>query len=203
MAKTRIIGLAGPSGAGKSTIAAHIAARRGGIVVDADRIGHEVLAHDPAAIEQIRSAFGGGVFDEEGRVDRRALGAVVFSDTGHRGRLNRIVHPRVVAESARQVDRARADRVALVVVDAALLFEVSMPFEFDLTIALTADLEIRRARLLGRGDRGPEAVDARLSGQDGLEKAFYKADAVVDTGRELPDVLAEIDGLVDGLFDTR
>lgn len=191
-----VIGIAGGSGTGKSTIAKHVATRLGGVHIDADRVAHAVL-EDPDVIAQIRTSFGDAVIDVNGSVNRRRLGVRVFSDGARRAALNAIVHPAIIARCAAEIDGARAQGASVTVVDAALLLEVEMPFPFDLLIALTADVETRMARLRARGGWSDAELRARLEAQSSLEKHFYKADAVVDTGPALGDVLARVDELVD------
>ncbi len=197
-----VIGIAGGSGTGKSTIAAHVASRRGGVHVDADRVAHDVLG-EADVIAQIRRAFGDEVIDLDGSVNRRRLGVRVFTDETRRAALNAIVHPAIIARCAAEVDAARASGAGVVVVDAALLLEVAMSFPFDVMIALTCDPETRLARLRSRGGWSEAELRARLEAQSGFEKHFYKADAVVDTGALLADVLARVDGLIDDLLSRR
>jgi len=192
----KTIGVAGGSGTGKSTVAAHIAARYGGVHIDADRVAHRVL-EDPAVIGEIRREFGPGVIDPDHTVNRRRLGVYVFSDTRRRAALNAIVHPVIITRCAALVEEARAAGVAVVVVDAALLLDVDMSIRFDFTIALTCDPDIRLARLRGRGGVSEGELRSRIDAQGGLEKHFSKADAVIDTGPALTDVLAAVDRLLD------
>jgi dephospho-CoA kinase len=193
---TLVVGIAGGSGTGKSTVAAHLVGKFGGVHVDGDRIAHTVL-DDERVRDRIRAEFGPDVFDADGRVDRRRLGRLVFADSSRLGRLNAIMHPAIVARCAEEVERARATAATLVVVDAALLLEVAVPFAFDIVIALRADREERRRRLLAQGGHGEAEIGDRLDRQEGMEKHFYKADAVVDTGRDLASVLSDAEGLVE------
>ena len=87
--------------------------------------------------------------------------------------------------------------------DAALLLEVDMQIPFDFTLALKCDPEIRLARLRGRGGWSEGELRSRLDAQGELEKHFYKADAVVDTGPSLPEVLAAVDRLLDERMSRR
>lgn len=194
---TLVVGIAGGSGTGKSTVAAHLARRYGGVHVDGDRIAHAVLSDEAGVVARIRDAFGADVFGADGRVDRRRLGRVVFVDPGALKKLNTIVHPAVVARSTEAVARARVAGAAVVIVDAALILEVPMPFGFDVTIALFCERGERMRRLLSKGGWSEDEVRARLDRQDGMEKHFYKADAVVDTGRALAEVLADVEALID------
>ena len=197
-----VIGIAGGSGTGKSTIARHVAGRFQGVHIDADQVAHQVL-EDADVVAAIRREFGVNVINLDGTVNRRRLGVRVFADPERRAALNAIVHPAIIARCAAEVAaaRKRGDRVA--VVDAALLFEVTMSFPFDLMIALHCDPEVRLARLRTRGGWSETELRARLDAQSGLEKHFYKADAVVDTGPALEEVLAGIDRLVEERLSRR
>ena len=197
-ARTVVIGIAGGSGTGKSTVASHLAHRYRGVHVDGDRIAHAVL-DDASVMTRVRVAFGDEVFGSDGKVDRRSLGRVVFADSERLQMLNGIVHAAVVERCADEVAHARAAGAALAVVDAALLLEVPMTFALDLTLALQCDRDERVRRLLAKGGRSEAEIRDRLDRQADMEKHFYKADAVVDTGRDLAAVLADVDALVDAV----
>jgi dephospho-CoA kinase len=194
---TVVVGIAGGSGTGKSTVASHLAQKFGGVHVDGDRVAHAVLNDDAEVKRRIRSEFGSDVFDAGGGVDRRKLGRMVFQDAAALQKLNAIVHPAVVTQCAREVERARKAGAPLIVIDAALLLEVPLPFTLDLMVALRADRDERERRLLAKGGHGDAEIRDRLDAQDGMEKHFYKADVVVDTGQDLVSVLAEMEALVD------
>lgn len=193
----KIIGIAGGSGTGKSTVAAHLAARFTGVHIDADAVGHELLAGDDAVVAAVRERFGEGVFDPAGRVDRRALGSVVFRDAAARRDLEAIIHPAIRRRCGERVEAARRAGAGVAVVDAALLLESRMPFVFDVTVALRCGEETRFRRIMAKGGWGETEVRSRLWSQRGIEKSFYKADAVVDTDGQLDAVLAEVDRVVD------
>jgi dephospho-CoA kinase len=198
----KIVGLAGESGTGKTTIARHITGN-GGVHIDADRVGHELLDADAAVIAAVLELAGDGVLNEQGRIDRKRLGAAVFADPGLLQRYNAIIHPAIRRRCGELVEAARAKGVTLVVVDAALLLDSDMPFGFDLMVALRASGDTQMRRLVARGDRTEVEARARLARQGHIEKSFYKADVVVDTDRDLPEVLAEIDRRVAPLLNDR
>ncbi len=195
----KLVGLAGGSGTGKSTIAAHLVGR-GASHIDADKVGHELLESDAQVGRRIRDRFGEGVFDGE-RVDRAALSKVVFEDAEALAALNSIVHPAIIRECERAVEEFRKQNVDLVVIDAALLLEVPLPFEVDLMIALRCSREEQLCRLQKKGGVEDEQLEARLASQAELEKAFYRADVVVDTGKPKAVVLSEVLRLIDFLLD--
>jgi len=192
--RTLLVGIAGGSGTGKTTIAEHLVAKYGAVHVDGDEIAHDAL-EDATVVRRIAAEFAPVVVG--GVVDRRALGRIVFADQARLEVLNAIVHPWIVARCARAVERACADGVPMVVVDAALLLEVPMAFPFDVLVALRAGDDERLRRLLRKGGRSEGEIRDRLARQVAIEKHFYKADAVVDTGRDLDAVWAEVDAIVE------
>lgn len=195
----KIVGIAGKSGTGKSTIAAHLA-MRGGAHIDADQVGHEVLESDENAREDIRQRIGEDVFDAEGHIDRRRLGARVFNDADLLVALNEIVHPAIRRECARTIERLEAAGVPFAVVDAALLLDSEMPLTWDLLIALVCDEEELFTRLMGKGGRTEAEVRQRLESQRGMGESIDRADVVLDTCRPRDEVLADADALIDELL---
>lgn len=193
-----IIGLVGGSGTGKTTIAAHLVAR-GAVHVDADRIAHDLLVNNEGVVRAVEERFGPGVFTG-GSVDRKKLGRVVFGDRGALEDLNSIIHPAVMEVCRQRILEIESAGVVLVVVDAALLLEVAVPFEIDLVIALRATRGEQERRLLEKGGATREEIIARLDNQARLGESFGKADVVVDTAKPLPAVLAEIDRVMDELL---
>jgi dephospho-CoA kinase len=194
----KVIGLAGASGTGKTTVAEHLE-KRGGRRIDADRIAHELLANDDSVVRAIERRFGREVFTG-GTIDRKKLGAVVFGDRRALADLNAIVHPAVMEECRRRIGECEKAGVVLAVVDAALLLDVSAPFEIDLVIALRAERGERERRLLEKGGAERGEIAARLDSQGRLEESFDRADVVVDTTGPLADVFAAIDRAVDELL---
>lgn len=196
---TKIVGLAGESGTGKSTIAAHMT-MRGGVHIDADIVGHEVLERGESVGREIRKRISAEVFDEDGRIDRRKLGAVVFNDRALLAVLGEIVHPRIREYCGERVEKLRAAGVPFVVIDGALLLDAKMPFGWDLLIALKCDEEEQFKRLMAIGGRTEAEVRQRLSSQRDIQRSFDRADVVIDTCRPKAEILAEIDGLIDDLL---
>jgi len=195
----KIVGIAGESGTGKSTIAAYLAGR-GAAHIDADQVGHDLLDQDPHVQEAVRREVGTDVFDKDGRIDRRKLGARVFDDPKLLQVYNAIIHPAIRRECSRRVDKLREHGTAFAVIDAALLLDSEMPFVFALLIALRCDREEQIRRLEAKGHYSREEIEARLRNQEHIEKSFYKADAIVDTTGEFETVTVEIDRLIDRLI---
>ncbi|MHA6623025.1 dephospho-CoA kinase [Pseudonocardia sp. DLS-67] len=189
------VGLTGGIGSGKSTVARRLVAR-GGVLVDSDVLAREVVAPGTGGLEEVAGAFGAGVLDSSGGLDRPALAAVVFGDPEARGRLNAIIHPRVRERSAELIAAAPAD--AVVVQDIPLLVENDMAPFFPLVVVVHADAEERVRRLVLRGL--PE-VDARARIAAQASDAARRAAADVwlpNDGTE-----RDLEAAVDALWERR
>ncbi len=117
-----VIGLLGGIGAGKSMVAAELE-RLGCAVIDADRIGHDLLG-EPAIQREIRRQWGDPVFTPMGQVDREALGRIVFCEPSQLECLNALLHPRIEQCIRRRIAQAQAaPEIVAIVLDAAVMLE--------------------------------------------------------------------------------
>jgi dephospho-CoA kinase len=177
--RLRILGLTGSIGMGKST-AAQALRRLGLRVHDADAEVHRLLAADRATIAAVAAAFPGTL--REGRIDRGELGRRVFGDPAALRRLEAILHPRVRAAETRFVQRARAARAALVVLDIPLLFETAGERRCDRVAVVSAPGFVQVARVLHRPGMTPARLAAILARQLPDASKRRRADFVVPTG---------------------
>jgi dephospho-CoA kinase len=183
----------GPAGGGKSTLCGMLA-ERGAAVVDGDLLGHTVLAR-PDVIDEIRRQFGHGIVDD-GKVDRGALGQIVFSDPRKLERLNRItLAPIGELAAVRLESLANEGRYRLAVLEAAVYFLFPPVAGVDMVITVTADPEIRIARMMAKGSLTRAQALARVAAQLPLENAWAKADLVVDNGGSPADLASIADRL--------
>lgn len=142
-----VVGVVGGIGSGKSTVAAELE-RLGCLRIDADRIGHELLA-DPRVRQEIRSRWGDGVFLPDGAVDRKALGAMVFERPEELAALNAILHPRIRRRMEQAIAAAQADHaLAAVAIDAAVLFEAGWDDLCSDVLFVSAPDEVRARRVM-------------------------------------------------------
>jgi dephospho-CoA kinase len=184
----------GPTGAGKSVVTG-LLAERGAEVVDADAVGHVVLAR-PEIRDAIAAAFGPR-FVRDGRVDRPALGRHVFADPGQLARLNAITHPPLAAEARRRLDViVAAGRARLAVLEAAVYFLLPAPGPIDLTVAVTAPADLRLERLIASG-LAPQAARTRIAAQEPLAATFARADVELANTGERDELAAAVDRLLD------
>lgn len=181
-----VIVLAGTTGSGKTELADALA-RRGALRIDADRVGHETL-RDAAVRDAVVEAFGPDVLDGHGEIDRRALGARVFTDPDALRVLNALVHPPLVAEIARRVESYLATRACpLVVIDAALWWQFEARPPVDLVVMITADPVLREERIRVRDGLEAGPARERIARQTEVEASLGRADAVLDTTASTPE----------------
>lgn len=152
MTRPVIIGLTGGIASGKSTVASMFL-RLGAVLLDADKIGHQVLDEEVVK-SQIRTHWGVDVFCDDGTIDRKAIASIVF-DPEDRGVqleiLESITHPRIGARIANQIGESQAQKAEAIVLDAPLLFEAGWDrFCSHLVFVKTAE-QIRLRRVLERG----------------------------------------------------
>ena len=151
-----IIGITGGTGSGKTTLLKLIAAQ-GGTVLDCDAIYHTLLQTDHALLEAIEAQFPGVV--QNGMLDRKKLGAIVFADKEKLLQLNKITHSAVKKEVLKHLDGA------LVAIDAIGLFEGGLASLCDVTVAVTAPPEARLARLMQRDGISEDYARSRINAQ--------------------------------------
>jgi dephospho-CoA kinase len=179
--------------AGKSTIT-RLLTERGAEHVDCDRIAHGVL-EEPAVQQKIREAWGQGMLNSQGAVDRKALGRLVFSDPAALAQLEAWVHPRVrdlvrAALEAAGVTGATPRRV--LVVDAAVADKMALTERYDLRLFVDVSLEERRRRAATRGWE-PGELERREANQAPLEIKRERADAVLPNDTDLAEAARHVD----------
>ena len=153
-----IIGITGGSGCGKTTLLEMIAAQ-GGQVMDCDAIYHELLRTDHAMLSAIEARFPGTV--ENGQLQRKKLGAIVFADRQALLDLNAITHAAVKKEVLRRLE----ENPLLAAIDAIGLFEGDLAELCDVTVAVTAPEDVRVRRLMARDGISEEYARSRIAAQ--------------------------------------
>jgi dephospho-CoA kinase len=176
-----VIGVTGGIGCGKSTVA-RLLAGRSGRVVDADTIGHGLLAAGNPVGKKIIRVFGQEITDARGDIDRRKLGNIVFADARAREQLNRLVHPVIVRSIKQEI---RGISTGLVVVDAPLLFETGLDKDVDAVVSVVADAKHRDARVYKRSQFSREQLRRRIKSQLPVRQKMLRADYVIDNNGDL------------------
>ena len=178
-----LIALTGGIASGKSTVAKRLA-EHGAVIVDADVLAREVVEPGMPALAAIQERFGPGVITQDGRLDRAALGAIVFSDDQARLDLNAITHP-AVWELAKQrfAEAEHRDPDATIVYDVPLLVEAAAdrPMHFDRVLVVEADRDERLRRLTQLRGMAKAEAERRIDAQVTDAQRRAVADDVIDT----------------------
>lgn len=192
-----LIGLTGGIGSGKSTVAAMFA-DHGIPVVDADELARAVVEPGQPAHADIADAWP-MVVDPAGRIDRRALGALVFADAGARMRLESFTHPRIRQALNNRVSELQAAGHEMVVYEASLLVEAGQLRDFPVLVVVTAPKAVQIARAVARGQQNEADVRARMAAQMPLAEKVKVATHVIDNQGTLAETRRQVDALVDEL----
>ena len=160
-----ILGITGGTGCGKTTLL-KVIAEKGGLILDCDAIYHQLLATDTSLLNTIEYRFPGTV--ENGQLQRKKLGAIVFSDEKALLDLNRITHSAIKTEVLRQLE----SNLKLAAIDAIALFEGGLGELCDITVAVTAPAEVRVQRLMKRDSISEDYARSRIAAQH--DEAWFR-----------------------------
>jgi dephospho-CoA kinase len=187
-----LFGLTGGLGSGKSTVAQRFR-DQGLSVLDADRMAREVVQKDSEGLAAVVAAFGAGVLDPDGNLDRAAVGELVFSDADARHTLNQIVHPRIAALTAQRAAELAGRGERLACYEAALLVENGLADAFRPLVVVSAPPEAQIERAMGRDGMTRAQVQKRLDAQVPLADKLAVADYVIDNGGDLESTRRQAD----------
>jgi dephospho-CoA kinase len=197
------VGLTGGLASGKSTVAA-LFRDLGAIVIDADRIAHELLVPGGGAEREVVARFGAGIVGADGAIDRKALAAIVFADPGALADLNALVHPKVRAEIARRIaDASSQPGTSVALVDAALLVESGIQKDLDALVVVACTPETQIARAVARGGLTEADARARLAAQTPLQAKLAVANFVIDNEGSLEVTKVQVRRVWDALLRGR
>ena len=186
------IGLTGGIASGKSTVADLFAAR-GAAVLDTDVIAREVVVPGSHALAALVAAQGGGILDDEGRLDRAELRRRIFADAATRREVESILHPEIVRELERQAAITPGPYQVCAI---PLLVEAGLEHLVDRVLVVDCPEEAQIRRLMARDGATREDAMRMLDSQATRERRLAAADDVIDNGgtaMDLPARVAELD----------
>ena len=190
----KIIGLTGGIGSGKSTVSKFLA-HLGAVVIDADKVGHEVFKPGTKAWQEVVDAFGQGIISADGTIDRRKLGEIVFSNPGARAKLNQVTHPLIYEQVKSLIEEYGKKGVAIIIVEAPLLLEVGWKSLVD-EVWVTSASEATVIKRLKEQKGLLEAQSlARIRAQLTDEERIRQADVVIDTDCALDELKERVEAL--------
>ena len=180
-----ILGLTGGISTGKSHLSG-VLREAGARIVDADRISHEITGKNGPAVPLICEAFG-PEYAEDGVLDRKKLGALVFTDPEALARLNAITHPLIFEEMDRQIAREARDGAQVIVLDVPLLFETGMDRLCDEVWCAWIPKRLQLSRLMARDGLTRAEAEKRIRSQMSAWEKRRLADRFIDTRGSMED----------------
>lgn len=190
------VGLTGGIATGKSTVSALL--RQAGFpIVDADIVAREVVEPGTPTLEKIKLAFGPGIIDN-GVLDRRKLGQIVFEDGAQLKKLNDIMQPAISSAMADKINFWRLQNVPILVLDVPLLFERDYDKNklVDKIIVVTASEEIQLFRLENRDQLNNMEARNRVKAQLPMSQKIARADYVIDNNGRIEDLQEQVTVLI-------
>ena len=195
-----VIGLTGQTGAGKSTVR-ELFKVKGAAVIDADAVSHDIVDNDLSCLTDIVEHFYCIVLNDKGKLNRKALGRIVFSDPKKLAVLNKIMFPYIVSAIKGKVTAYEHAGAQMIVIDGATLIESGCSKMCSVLISVTAEEETRLTRIIHRDGISKRDAVRRVSAQHPEEFYIEASDYVIknngtpgDLEREAERVLDEIEG---------
>lgn len=185
------VGLTGGIGSGKSTVSEYFA-RLGVPVIDADRIARALVEPGAPGLAQVVAAFGPGILDRAGRLDRARLRRIVFADPDRRRELESILHPLVRREIQ---ERLQACSGSYCIVSIPLLLETGQADLVDRVLVVDSPEELQRSRIAARPGWTAEDADAAIRSQAPREDRLRAADDVIVNDADLPSLQQAVERL--------
>lgn len=187
----RVIGITGGVGSGKSRVLAYLRDAYGAVICQMDETARSLQKKGTRCFERITETFGQGILDEQGELDRTALGSIVFSSEEKLARLNEIVHPEVIRQVKQDILSKAAQGRKLYVVEAALLPDVGKELCDELWY-IYADEKIRRERLKESRGYTDEKISQMIASQPKEEKFRLSCSVVIDNSGSFEDTMKQI-----------
>ncbi len=196
----KIIGICGSSGSGKSTVC--LCFEKLGIpILDCDKIYHELVEKPSDCLSEIGEVFGSDLI-ENGYLDRKKLGKIVFNDRKKLDLLNRISHLHVKLQLKKRMLELSAESYPACIIDAPMLFEAGLDRSCDAVIAVVADQKVQLSRICARDCIDEESATLRLSNQISSEELKTRADFVIENNGTLSDLEVQCNKVLNLILTT-
>ena len=193
------IGITGTIGSGKSVLSAYLLGWDY-MVIDADEVGRYLVEPGNELLNKIDEAFEEGVLAEDGSLNRKKLGEVIFADEKKREKLNSIMHPAIVKSILQILD----DRKGTIFIEMPLLFENRKALEaeglrFDEVWLVDADPDVRIKRLMARDKIDEAYAKQKIASQMPAEEKRALADKIFENSGDLMALYAQVDKALEEL----
>ena len=186
------IGLTGGIGTGKSLVS-NLLNDLGATVVNADLLGHEAYLPGTVGFDMVVDSFGDQIVGDDGTVDRKKLGPIVFSSPQNMAKLNAIMHPLIRNTIQAQLEEYSSNGTDVVVVEAAVLIEANWVDLFDEVWVVTSDKETVIERLKARNSLSREDAIIRIDSQMSTEERIDHSDVVISNDKTIDELTDNVE----------
>jgi dephospho-CoA kinase len=190
-----IIGLTGGIVSGKSTVA-RMFKDLGAKIVDADKLGHQVILPQGAAWKRIIKTFGKDILQKDQTINREKLGKIVFANQDLLKKLNKITHPEIIKLIKKEISLAKdksKEEKKILIIDAALIYETKIDRLMDKIIVVYLDEEEQIERLIKRNNLSEKEALQKIKSQIPLKEKIEIADYVIDNSNSLDKTKEQVE----------
>ena len=181
-----VLGLTGNIGCGKSSVST-IFMENNIKVVDADIVARQIF-DDKNLLNEVFSTFGKSIRNQDGSLNRKALGNIVFNDDNKLIELNNLTHPKIKEKILSEIEKVKLFNKNIIVIDAALLIEAGYLEIVDKVLVITCNEDIQIKRIQKRDNCSKEEALSRISSQISQEDKVKYADYVLDNSGDLEEL---------------
>lgn len=182
-----VIGLTGQTGAGKSTVS-KIFAENGFAVINADLISRKVVEKGEKCLDELIDVFSPCILNDDGTLNRKMLGSIVFSDKTKLEMLNSIIYPYITSEILEEIKNYSESGYKLILLDAPTLFESHADDFCEIIISVIADEEIREKRIIKRDGLTQKQAQDRMNSQHDADFFAANSDFVIENNDTIDTV---------------
>ncbi|MBN2365899.1 MAG: dephospho-CoA kinase [Calditrichaeota bacterium] len=180
-----VVAVTGGMGCGQTTVCQYFE-KMGAKCINADMIAKREIEINDEIQKELKRVFGSRIFYRNGKLNRKLLARIAFSDDTKTEQLNRIVHPQMVARIISTIEEAReSGKYNIICVDAALIYEMSLEHMFDAVVVVSSKMPNRIERIKQREKISDQEIVDRISKQIPLEDKVKWADFVIRNDRDL------------------
>lgn len=197
-----ILGLTGGIATGKSLVSDYFKSK-GYPVIDADQVSRQVVEAGSLGLSQVADHFGSHILFENGELDRKKLGQLIFSDSEKRKELNAIMHPLIRSEVLKQLNQLKKEGYDLIVLDLPLLFESSYEDQVDQVMVIHINKDLQLKRLMKRNDLSQREALQRIHSQMPLEEKMKKSQVLIDNSGTKKETFQQINTWLEKNINSR
>lgn len=180
-----VVAVTGGIGCGQTTVCKFLE-EMGAKVIQADLVAKREIESNEEIKEELRKYFGSRIFYRDGKLNRKMLAKIAFSDEAKTERLNRIVHPRMVEQIISEIEEAReSQKYEIILVDAALIYELNLEHMFDAVVVVSSKMSYRLERIKKRDNLSEAEIMSRINKQIPIEDKMQWADFLIENNDDL------------------